>query len=66
MKVILQDDFFSNPKLAARITGINEILIFRLSIILRTTSCGLEIDSKIFEKYAFETAELYVSLYNWY
>ncbi|KAJ8889317.1 hypothetical protein PR048_008816 [Dryococelus australis] len=57
--------FFENPKKSAEITGVDERLIHRLSVILKALSCGYDIDTEAFEKYAFETAQMYVKLYSW-
>lgn len=54
-----------HPKLATEITGVDETLIWCISVVLRTTS-GLPVDSSKFEKYCFKTAKFYVSLYHWY
>ena len=58
--------FFIDPSLAAEITGINEILIYRFKVILETISSGQEIHAEKFGGYAEKTAELYVQLYPWY
>ncbi|KDR19596.1 hypothetical protein L798_06129, partial [Zootermopsis nevadensis] len=58
--------FFENPEVSANITGINEDLIRRFSIILCTLSCGCSVNVEAFDKYAMETANLYVNLYPWY
>jgi hypothetical protein len=58
--------FFENPALVSEITGVDENLIYRLSILLKVISLGLEIDSTKFGKYCQETAELYRKLYEWY
>lgn len=58
--------FFSDPELTAQITGVDLRLIERFSIILQVLSCGRKIDAAKFESYAFQTAQLYVELYNWY
>lgn len=58
--------FFQQPSLASQITGVNESLIKRLGIILRTMSSGYAINVEAFRKYAMDTAELYVELYEWY
>lgn len=58
--------FFSDVEAASRITGIDPTLIQKLKVILETISSGYKIDIKKFEKYAFETATLYVQLYKWH
>lgn len=58
--------FFENPKLASEITGISYDLIYRLKVILEAISSGHEIDTGKYEKYAEETARIYVDLYPWH
>lgn len=58
--------FFKNPKQASEITGVNQALIYRFSVILQAISCGYSVNTEKFRKYAFETAELFVKLYEWY
>lgn len=58
--------FFEDPKLSSDITGIDYELIYRLKVILETISCGFEINLEKYEKYAEETACLYVKLYPWH
>lgn len=58
--------FFKDPKLSAKITGLDENLINRFRVILITLSCGKDIDTAKFQEYASSTAELYISLYSWY
>lgn len=58
--------FFANPSLSSEITGIDEEVITRFGVILRTLSCGYGIDVRAFEEYALETAKLYVAKYPWY
>lgn len=58
--------FFSNPSLSAEITGIEEELIFRCSVILSAMSSGYKIKRKEFGVYAKETAVLLVKKYPWY
>ncbi|KAJ8888569.1 hypothetical protein PR048_008060 [Dryococelus australis] len=45
---------------------VNVRLIHRLSVILKALSCGYDIDTEAFRKYAFETARMYVKLYSWF
>lgn len=56
--------FFSSC--SAEITGVDEVLIRRLYIILQALSSGIMIDAEKFSDYALETARLYVNKYNWY
>ncbi|CAH0552735.1 unnamed protein product [Brassicogethes aeneus] len=58
--------FFEDPTLASEITGISYELIYRLKVILETISSGHLIDEKKFDKYAQDTARLYVKLYPWH
>ena len=58
--------FFANPACTANITGVDEELISRFHIILQTMSCGRQINPQKFGRYAFKTAQLYVSKYKWY
>lgn len=58
--------FFAFPALSSRITGIDEALIYRFSVILKALNCSYKINSTLFGKYAYETAKLYVQLYKWY
>lgn len=58
--------FFEQYTLVATVTGLNEELLKRFNIILQTVSSGFDINVERFSTYTRETAELYVSLYNWY
>jgi hypothetical protein len=58
--------FFENPKTTSEINGLDENLLFRFSVILQTIASGVAIDTVNFDKYARETAEYYLSLYDWY
>lgn len=58
--------FFDDPKFAAETTGVDEQLIRRFRVILITLCSGQNVDDTKFKKYAFETAELFVSLYDWF
>lgn len=46
--------------------GIDEELIRRFGVILRTINSGYDINVDNFEQFCLKTAERYVSLYNWY
>lgn len=50
----------------SEITGVDVNLLNRFSVILTAMSSGSEINYEQFDKYAKETAELYVQLYDWY
>lgn len=58
--------FFSDPDLSARITGVNVELIRRFGQILRILASNTKVPSSFFDKFIFDTAELYVQLYSWY
>lgn len=58
--------FFENPAVSAKITGLNEELIHRFYIILQVVSSGLDVDILKYDKYAMDTAKLYIRLYDWY
>lgn len=58
--------FFQDPKFASETTGVDERLIHRFAVILVTMASGRKIDSDRFQAYCFETAELFVSLYEWF
>lgn len=50
----------------SKITGVDRELIFRFSIILQAIASRKEIDTLKFDEYCKTTAQLYVTLYNWY
>ena len=58
--------FFENHEKMAEITGIDETLLKRLNIVLKTITVNFDIDSEKFKDYALETANLFVALYPWY
>ncbi|XP_033228130.1 uncharacterized protein LOC117179974 [Belonocnema kinseyi] len=59
--------FFADPDRAAEITGVNKELIVGFSQIWQMlTSSSTKVPPMFFNKFAFETAQLYVSLYPWY
>ncbi|XP_070513010.1 uncharacterized protein [Cardiocondyla obscurior] len=58
--------FFANCQTTSKITGIDEKLIVKFSIILQALASERAIDPSKFEAFAFETAQLYVSIYPWY
>ncbi|CAH1106073.1 unnamed protein product [Psylliodes chrysocephalus] len=58
--------FFSEPALLANITGIDETLIRRFSVILQGISCGYDLNPEAFKKYALDSARLFVNLYPWF
>lgn len=58
--------FFSNQKKASEIIGIEECLIRRFAVILQAIASGQQINADLFDTYARETAEMFVSKYGWY
>lgn len=58
--------FFADSTQSASITGVDENIIKRFGIVLRTLSCGYTIDVDAFNQYALQTAKLYVEKYPWY
>ena len=58
--------FFANSETVSKVTGVDNELIHRLSVILRALNSGFYIDSCKYEAYAKETAYLFTQLYNWY
>jgi len=58
--------FFGNPQLSTEITGLDENLITRFSILLQAIASGNKINIPKCKDFAFQTAELYIFLYPWY
>ncbi|GFR30567.1 dna-mediated transposase [Trichonephila clavata] len=58
--------FFRNPEIVSSITGIDEIIIKKLHVVLTIIACGYEIDAQKLKEFCLTTAELYVALYPWY
>lgn len=58
--------FFNEPKLAAELTGVDESLISRFGIVLRTMACGYSVNIDAFSIYCLETAEIFIDKYPWY
>lgn len=56
--------FFDNPELLSKITGLDQNLIKRFGIILKTINSGYEIKTKEFKEYCLSTVRRYVKLYN--
>ena len=52
--------FFDDPEKAANATGVDSRLIQRFAIILQILTSGYDIDYEKFEKYALDTAKLFV------
>ena len=58
--------FFSNPRLAAAITGIDEDIIGRFRTILISINSDYTINAEKFRAYCLATADKYILLYSWY
>lgn len=58
--------FFKNHEIVSDITGFDSKLLRRLAVILQVmvSSCDIKYDK--FEKYAHETAKIFVENYGWY
>lgn len=57
--------FFKNYQVVAKILNVDENLVERFSVILQVISCNRQIDYEAFKKYANDTVNLFVKLYNW-
>ena len=57
---------FSQPKLFARITNVDQSLIHNFKIILISFTCQQVLDLEKFETFCFDTAYLYVTKYPWF
>lgn len=58
--------YLKDCKFAAETTGVDENLINRFRTILVAINSTKKINTSEFRAYAYETAELYISLYKWY
>lgn len=58
--------FFKDPVQSAAITGVDEDIIKRISIILSALSSGYDLNYEAYDNYAVQTARLYVAKYPWY
>lgn len=58
--------FFEYPNKTAAITGLDEEIIRRFSVILQVITSGEKIDVIKFKDFARKTAEKYVELYDWF
>lgn len=58
--------FFAHFVDIARITGVDENIIRRFSVILTVLSSGCPIETEAFRQYTYETAKLCITLYPWY
>ena len=57
---------FTDPDLAAEITGIYKEFIIKLNVIPETMSSGHKMNADNFGKYCKDTAKMYVELYGWH
>ena len=57
---------FADPATFSSITGVDQCLILRFSVILRSLACNKAVDADKFGEFALETARLFVDLYPWY
>lgn len=58
--------FFANSKVSAEITGLNEELISKFHLILRTLSCGKRVNVDTFGILLKDTLKIYLDNYGWY
>ena len=58
--------FFRNSQIVAEVTGVDENLISRFSVLLQVLTSGQSIDEHKFESFAIKTAELFEEKYGWY
>lgn len=58
--------FFRDPELTSAITGVNKQLIHNFGVILQAMASGEAIDTVKFKEYSLKTAQLYITLYDWY
>lgn len=58
--------FFHHSHESACITGVDEALIGRCAVILRTISSGFAINVSAFHDYSTNTAKMLISTYKWY
>lgn len=58
--------FFENPSITAEITGLDETIIYKFSVILQVIASGKEIDVEKFDAYGKNLAKLVVNTYPWY
>lgn len=57
---------FSNPQLLSQTTGVDVNLIQRLFFILIAISCDQLLDVEKFRMFCYDTAKLYIMLYDWF
>lgn len=58
--------FFENPSVTAEITGLDEIIIRKFSILLQAIASGEEIDPEKFDIFAKDLAKVVIEKYGWY
>lgn len=58
--------FFSNPRLASEITGVNENLIHRCATLVQAMASGYKIDAYKFNEYPLDTSKELIKKYPWY
>lgn len=58
--------FFEQYIISAKITGLNEILLYKFYLILRILNCKERINVNKFNNLAMETRDLYLQEYSWY
>lgn len=58
--------FFKHAEKTAEITGVDITLIKRFGTLLNAMASGHAINVDAFDKFALQTAELFVDLYSWY
>jgi len=58
--------FFENPSVIAEITGLDEIIIRKFSILLQAISSNEEINPEKFDDFAKTLANLVIEKYGWY
>lgn len=58
--------FFKDTARSSAITGVNEEVIKRFSVVLSTLSCGYEVNCEAYHEFAVQTARLFVATYPWY
>lgn len=58
--------FFGNPQISSEITGVDQKLIEKCSLILRVLASGGVIDLTKFQELLDETRNHYINLYKWY
>lgn len=58
--------FFANPTLISEITGLDEDIIKRFSVILEAITISEAVDPNKFGDFCLETGKKFVALYEWY